>query len=515
MNYSNPLRKTKLIWILFFTLLLFAVSFFWAFLSVSGINFNFKGLLNNTSDEELFIQTGGLRVITDQFVPTKLTAYIDGNEISLTKDRIENIQPGEHILKLEVDEGYNAWEGTVEIFPQIITDISPLFLPTNLELEPKFTKTNIDKTFYSKNGDYVYYVVSKSQKGTENGIFKAFLTDNTSFFNTTDTEGSKTKILNIVPQIEEAINDGNYTLKISSDNRLVVFDSPITEQYLINVENPVISPTEESLISIEQLLGHRPEEFQLFKNSGSIIFKHNNLLGELILSNQKIIVISYTPEVAPIYGVNGDTVIFYSPQNNILYSYKDETKTEIKLENTKLPENISQILVSKDSSNFVIFKSENSYYYLNIANSFLTEIGSDIKPIEFAENGSALLYETSDNKVNVFKIKEDKIENEFEIHTYQIFDTFNFETDTIKWNARSTHLIVKQKVDDVNYKIMIVDERGENRSEIITSDKLIDNNYYMLSDNKEFIILLNDSLATEDAPAKNNLYSVDLSVKEN
>lgn len=494
---------------------LFMIVLVWALMSANGKKIDVNALLNEGVSEDILIQTGAIRINNSQFNKDSIKVKLDGQDINTNENIVENIEPGNYLLELSTD-GHNPWKSRIEVEPYIITDISPFLFPYNPKLQPiQEYMTNIDKVSFSEYGDFAYYVIHTSEKGSENGIFKLPLVDSSNFFTNGDNTTAQVKISNIFPEIEEAINSEDYILEPSLDNRKLIFNSPLSEQYIFDTENPNLNSVEEDeLVTIERLLGYHPERADWFKGSGSLIIKDRNLLTELVLSNQKKIVISYIPDLEPVYGLNGDSLIFFSKADNSIYTYKDETTKIIKLESKDIPEDIEWLTVDKNSANFVVFKtSDDNYQYLNIPESYITTIESNIEPLEFTNDGSALLYK-KDNNLYTFTVKEIRAKNEFETKNNLIFEEFDSETNSVKWNSSGSHILHTQKLEDGVKKLNIIDKNGENNTLLLESNGIVGESIYMLFSNKEMILLIEDTVGlNENSINRNNLYNLNLEIE--
>ncbi|MBD3362430.1 hypothetical protein GF362_01805 [Candidatus Dojkabacteria bacterium] len=497
--------------LIFSSSIAFIVMLLWALLSANSRKINLSSILGNNENpsatrEPIIIQTGSIRINNDDY-KEKLTAKIDGEPKEIKENIIANIEPGEHKLNLTM-EGYNEWESILNIEGGMITDINPFLFPENPNLELRLPATNIEKVFFAEYGDFVYYVVSKSPNGVENGVFQLQLTDISTIFNT--IESQPVKIINIIPEIEDAINSGSYKILPSPDNKKILFKSDKTPHYIFETESPNPNPKPEDLLSIERMLGFTPEQFKWFRGSTSLIVKDKTLLTELVLSNQKNIIITYHPDHEPIYAINGDTLVFKSNKDNNLYYYKDETKKKISLENQSLPKEIEYLDIDRNNGKYIVYKTKDEYYYLNTQYSFIDRIGQNINILDFSKDGLSLLYQ-KDNKIFSYTIKENKVTNEIISKHNLILENYNPEIHSIQWNTISTHIVLLAKSIESGQKtITIMDRNGENLIDLFTNDGIVDESFYMLSNNKALLMLIQDSKETETSEGKNNLYNLKL-----
>ncbi|MCA9385712.1 hypothetical protein KC717_03625 [Candidatus Dojkabacteria bacterium] len=499
--------------------LFFIIMLAWALLSANGKKVDVDALLTDPGSGSVLVQTGGVRINNNQFEEDIFVAHLDGEEIDTTENRLENLKPGEYTLELEI-EGYNTWKSQVFVEPYLITDVYPFFFTHNPEVEAVFnTHIPIDSISYSINGDYAYYVVKDASKGSDNGIFQLQLSTVNTFF-TNEANGPR-KIANLLPEFEEAVRSSSYSLLPSPDNRKLLVISDNSDQVILDVETPGLNISG-SLTTIEELVGYKPESFEWFKGSASFIIKDKNLLAEAIISTKKTIVITYTPNSEPIYGLNGDSLVFFSPADNLLYTYKDESKQSVSLENRIIPETISKLWVDKNSANFVIFESEGAFYFMSIPDSYITEIESGISPISFSNDGKSLLYR-KDDLWKTFTVTEIPIRNEFEtrINTIPNIELQEGENDTLWWNSQSTHLLRLHTKSDGNKILRAYDKYSQNEVLILENPDIVENSIYMLQDNQKAFLLFKNEISgpkgeddIDDVLSENYLYSINFEVEE-
>ena len=145
MTKKNPQKEKLFKQIIFLaSCLFFVLMLTWALLSANGRRVSVENLLNNTDSVNIITKTGGIRINNNQFKEGEIQAFLGGQSVDITEDRIENVDPGEYELKLKV-EGYSLWESKINVDAQIITDVSPFFFPEEFQLQPKIARNTIDK----------------------------------------------------------------------------------------------------------------------------------------------------------------------------------------------------------------------------------------------------------------------------------------------------------------------------------------------------------------------------------
>ena len=69
-------------------------------------------------------QTG---MISAKSNPQAANVYLDGKLITSTNNSLSGIQPGKHNLRI-VKNGYVEWQKDIEVFPELVTDITAVLI---------------------------------------------------------------------------------------------------------------------------------------------------------------------------------------------------------------------------------------------------------------------------------------------------------------------------------------------------------------------------------------------------
>lgn len=89
--------------------------------------------LTRKDDKTLdFSQTG---MISAKSVPEGASVYLNGILLTATNDTISGIEPGTHNLKIS-KSGYVTWVKDIEVFPELVTDITSVLISQSPRLEP-------------------------------------------------------------------------------------------------------------------------------------------------------------------------------------------------------------------------------------------------------------------------------------------------------------------------------------------------------------------------------------------
>lgn len=77
-------------------------------------------------------QTGMISAKSD---PQGASVYLDGKLTTATNNSLSGIEPGKHKLKI-VKNGYVDWEKDIEVFPELVTDITAVLVSQTPRIEP-------------------------------------------------------------------------------------------------------------------------------------------------------------------------------------------------------------------------------------------------------------------------------------------------------------------------------------------------------------------------------------------
>jgi len=68
-------------------------------------------------------------------IPDRASVYVDGVLVTATDDTIASVAPGKHNLKV-VKKGFLEWEKDIEVYEQLVTDITAVLVSQSPKLEP-------------------------------------------------------------------------------------------------------------------------------------------------------------------------------------------------------------------------------------------------------------------------------------------------------------------------------------------------------------------------------------------
>lgn len=105
-------------------LILGSTTLLYLFLAGWRPNFIFSNNLKPTIEVK---QTG---MISAKSNPQGANVYLDGKLITATNNSLSGIEPGRHKLRI-IKNGYMDWEKEIEVFPELVTDITAVLIFTN------------------------------------------------------------------------------------------------------------------------------------------------------------------------------------------------------------------------------------------------------------------------------------------------------------------------------------------------------------------------------------------------
>lgn len=112
--------------------------------------------LNNTID---VTKTG---MISAKSFPEGASVYLNGKLETATNDTVSGIEPGSHKLKIN-KKGFVEWTKEIEVFPELVTDITAVLVSESPRLEP-LTNTGAKSPSISPSLNKLAYFSSDDEK---------------------------------------------------------------------------------------------------------------------------------------------------------------------------------------------------------------------------------------------------------------------------------------------------------------------------------------------------------------
>ncbi|MBU1016572.1 PEGA domain-containing protein [Patescibacteria group bacterium] len=197
-------------------------------LITAGVVFYSEGWRFNTKNKVL--QKTGMLAIRS--IPEGAKVYLNGKTTTATNDTIPSLTPGMYEIKVE-KEGFEVWEKEIEIFPELVTDITAILISQSPRIEP-LTNTGVSVFSLSSSLDKLAYVPINTEK---KGIWVLPLS------------GTTLNLFRTNPNLVAA-DDENHIYSSAENIWWSPDDSEMLIQlneegfYLIDLQNQVKTPTE-------------------------------------------------------------------------------------------------------------------------------------------------------------------------------------------------------------------------------------------------------------------------------
>jgi len=94
-----------------------------------------SGYRLNKNEDKGVIDVNKTGMVSVKSLPTGASVYLDNEIRTATDDTISGIKPGEHYLKIS-KKGFVDWVKNIEVFEQLVTDITAVLISQSPRLEP-------------------------------------------------------------------------------------------------------------------------------------------------------------------------------------------------------------------------------------------------------------------------------------------------------------------------------------------------------------------------------------------
>lgn len=175
--------------------------------------------LNKNDDGIIDMEKTGM--IGVKSIPDGASVYLDDKLVTATDDNISGIKPGMHTIKV-VKKGFLEWTKEIEVFEQLVTDITAVLVSQSARLEP-LTDTGANHPSISPSLTKIAYFSFDTE---EPGIWVMPLTGvNLGLFKTNPTaaiEDTKYTTYSNGEEIMWSPNENNLLVKSSEDTYYLV-----------------------------------------------------------------------------------------------------------------------------------------------------------------------------------------------------------------------------------------------------------------------------------------------------
>jgi hypothetical protein len=101
-------------------------------------------------------------MISAKSLPEGASVYLDGELVTATNDTISGLEPGVHKLKM-VKKGYEEWEKDIEVYEELVTDITAVLVSQSPMFEP-LTNTGASNPSVSPSLSQLAYFSKDAQE---------------------------------------------------------------------------------------------------------------------------------------------------------------------------------------------------------------------------------------------------------------------------------------------------------------------------------------------------------------
>ncbi len=245
-------------------------------------------------NEEGLIDVEKTGMVGVKSVPDGASVYLDGKLKTATDDTISGIAPGKHDIRI-VKNGFLEWTKEIEIFEQLVTDITAILVTQSTRLEP-LTNTGAKFPSMSPSLNKLAYFSSDKEKP---GIWVIPLT------------GVNIGLFRTNPVV--AIQDTRYTtysngeeIIWSPDEKNLLVRLPNDTYYLVNLDNN----TAQTTLKSEEIMSEWKED--LLKK------RENFINNSVFIVPEEIIKIALSDEA---YWAPDEKKFLYTKQNGDMLEY--------------------------------------------------------------------------------------------------------------------------------------------------------------------------------------------------
>lgn len=441
-------------------------------------------------DDGSIVQTGIIRI--NSIPQDEIEAYINDQKVDVNDDRITNINPGIVNLRL-TKTGYTPWEKQIKVESGIVKDVYVQLYPNSIPFK-KVTNTNVDKTFYSKDGQYIYYFVLNGS--TSDGVWRIKLSRNLLDF-TNSTQITQIIKLNEIEKSE--LKQNEYELITAYDNNKLILRVG-TNYYLYDLADTT------KRIDLNKETGLTMSNIQWFANSQSIIFAHEGKYTfEYNLSTKQRTLIEYNEKQDTSLAVTSNNIYFIKDNVVMIYSNNAVSKFVFPKNITSLlPAKLSNVYTSTENSNVLILAADDTLLYVDLLKDFIDVIDTRSTFYKSLSSGRLITYFKND-----------------ELHTYYVEDTFNEDIleaynynlainkdafTNLEFAATGKNLVLFKE-----NSITLMDYDGLNTNTILKDFNFIENKILFTNNSTEVYALIQEK--DDEGLTVNEIYKFELKIE--
>lgn len=444
-------------------------------------------------------ETGVIRINTDP-ANIAFSFFLDDKKNDLQNNNSINVSEGEHKIRVEA-QNMLPWEKKIIVSKGIVNEVYVKLFASNLALT-KVTTSNVDKMFFTKNSEYLFYIIKNSTIAEENGIWRFQLSSNNFvFFN---QEVKPVKFFEITDSAINTVLASTYEVFPTNDgNKLLLTDTVNKTNFIISNQQNLNGNTL-NILNLNDKIGFTPDSAEWMNFNNSLLIKEAFSLFDYNINTGVLSVIKYSKSTPIIYTSNNSQLIIYNPVKNVLLTYKNLLLTQLKLPVTLLTTDIKNLYLATGNDRFLFIETATKFKLLDLEKLTIQDIGPTGKLLGLAPDGLGLLISDTTNKIVSYNIKENIVSNVLEIKTSPI-DLILAEGDILKYIPQSSHLLYYKKLVS---KIYAIDKDGSNTVQLIENPNIVNGFNFDNTGSNLFVLLIDET--TADKKTSSNIYKINI-----
>lgn len=440
-------KRAIFFWILVFLFILIAPS---VVLYANGFRFDLR--------RGIFVHSGTIAIKSN---PQNINTILDGKiNSSLTLDKINNsynltgLMPGNYNLSVTAND-YQTWNKKIEVHSGIASEFWNVLLVKNNYNRTDYDVNGINKFFISPKDAYAAYTQNDENNNLNVRILNTKTKESTLLFTfpgwnfiaeirKENIEWSPNEDYLSVP-VEKTVSDiSNRGAKTNPTTFPV-----ITYNYFI------LNPAQNTSFNLNELLKNNDINYVRWdpKDKNYLFYLSNNSLYRTNISN-----VSDTTQIAQdvsSFDLSKTNIYYSQMPNEIVYKTNlDGSGNPIQI-TSNFPNDISRNfrLIAYDDIRIAFLTQAEDLYIFNVggSNTYFKKLESDIKGLQFSDDGKKLLYWTN-NAISVYYLQNWAVQP---IRTEDSIEDITRYSDTIKnvqWSKDYEHIIFS-----VNSTIKIIE----------------------------------------------------------
>jgi hypothetical protein len=395
------------------------------------------------------------------------------------------------------------WEKSIIVKKGIVNEVYAKLFSSNLALS-KITSSNVDQIFFTKNSEFLFYIIKDSILPAENGIWRLQLTTNNFvFFN---QEIKPIKFFEVTdPQIILILASAYEIIPTDDGNKLILADKT-NKKFMVISNQQNLNGNTLNNVDVNDKISFTPDSVEWMNFNNSLLIKEGASLFDYNVNTGILNVVKYSKEISTIYASNTSQLLIYDAKKNTLLSYKNSLLAPITLPLTLLPIDVKSMYLSKNNNNYLFLETATLYKLLDLEKLVITDIAPIGKIHTIAPDGLGVIITALDNTLTSYTIKEDIVSNTTIIKANKL-DLLLETGNILKYIPQSSNLLFFEKTTS---KIFVLDKDGTNKVQLLENPNII-NNFDFDNTGGNLFVLLVDETTPSESPVKNsNIYKINI-----